>query len=136
MHRILCLGILLTVAVTFAFAADEQLTPPAYKASLVCFNGKDNSGSSCRSTMAKIEGGLKVITSKLTCGYPGAVSEITWAYQGQKDGKDQYRVTRNFPSDTDHAKVSETDLSFDGKRHVLFQDDAQCIVVEIEPAKK
>jgi hypothetical protein len=28
------------------------------------------------------------------------------------------------------------DVSFDGKRQVLFEDDAQCIVVEVEPAKK
>jgi hypothetical protein len=28
------------------------------------------------------------------------------------------------------------DVSFDGKRQVLFEDDAQCIVVEEEPATK
>jgi hypothetical protein len=135
MHWAIRLCILLSFATSFAIAADEQLPPPVYKASLVCFNGKDNSGSNCRSTMAKIEGGLKVVTSTLTCGFPGSVSEITWTYGGQKDGKDQYHVTRKFPSDTDHATTSEADLSFDGKRQVLFQDVAQCIVVEVEPAK-
>lgn len=136
MLRQSCLVFCLLVVASLAGAADDKLPPPAYKASLVCFNGKDNSKSNCRSTMAKIEGGLQVITSKLTCGFPGAVSEITWTYRGQKDGKDLYHVTRKFPSDTDHATTSEADLSFDGKRHVLFLDDVQCIVVEVEPAKK
>ena len=118
-------------------AADEaKLPPPAFKAALVCFNGKDGSGSNCRSTMAKIEGGLKVVTAKLTCGFKGAVSEITWTYRGQKDGMDLYHVVRKFPSDSDNPKTTETDVSFDGKRHVLFEDRAQCIVMERQPAEK
>ena len=136
MHRSICLHMPLFFAAASALAADEQVAPPAYKASLVCFNGKDDSGSSCRSSMAKIDGGLKVVTSKVSFGFPGGVSEITWVYRGQKDGKDQYHVTRKFPSDTDHAATSEADLSFDGKRHILFQDASQCIVVEAEPVQK
>ena len=113
-------------------ADEEELPPPAFKASLVCFNGKDGSGSncrSCRSSMAKIGGGLKVVTGKLTCGFKGAVSEITWTYRGQKDGKDLYHVVRKFPSDSNNAKITETDVSFEGKRHVLFEDESQCIVI-------
>jgi hypothetical protein len=127
----------LILATAGVAASDEaKLPPPALKASLVCFNGKDGSGSNCRSTMAKIEGGLKVVTSKLTCGHKGAVSEITWTYHGQKDGKDFYHVVRRFPSDSADAKVTEADVRFDGKRHVLFKDDAQCIVIELQPAEK
>lgn len=85
---------------------------------------------------SKIEGGLKVINARLTCGYKGAVSEITWTYRGQKDGKDLYHVVRKFPLDSDDAKVTETDISFDGNRHVLFQDKAQCIVIELQSAEK
>jgi len=133
--RILAAIVVLAISSIVA-AGDEQLPPPAFNASLVCFNGKDKSESSCRSTMAKIEGGLKVITAKLTCGFKGAVSEITWTYRGQKDGKDLYHVVRKFPSDSDDAKVAEADVSFDGKRHVLFKDEAQCIVIELQPAKK
>ena len=136
MLRRTCLALCLLLIASGTGAADDKLPPPVHKASLVCFNGKDGSGSNCRSTMAKIEGGLKVITSTLRCGFPGAVSEITWTYRGQKEGKDLYHVTRKFPSDTDHATTVKTDLSFDGKRHVLFQDEAQCIVVEVQPAKK
>ena len=86
--------------------------------------------------MASIEGGLRVITATLTCGEKGKVSEITWTYRGQKDGKDVYHLVRRFPSDTDAANTTETDVNFDGKRHVLFEDKVQCILIELQPAKK
>jgi hypothetical protein len=117
-------------------ATDEKLPAPAFKASLVCFNGEDGSGSSCRSTMAKIEGGLKVVTAKLTCGSKGAVSEITWTYRGQEDGKDLYHIVRKFPSGSNDAKTTEADVTFDGKRQVVFKDQAQCIAIELQPAEK
>lgn len=128
---------IVVLAVSGVVAADEEkLPPPAFKASLVCFNGKDGSGSNCRLSMAKIEGGLKVVSATLSCGFKGAVSEIIWTYRGQKDGKDLYHITRKFPSDSKEAKTTEVDVSFDGKRQVLFKDDAQCIVIEFQPAEK
>ncbi len=132
------LGVVLLLAAgnVLAAADGDPLPPPAFEASLVCFNGKDGSGSNCRLTMAKIEGGLKVVTGKLTCGFKGAVSEISWTYRGQKDGKDLYHVTRKFPSDTADPKTTETDVSFDGERRVLFEDASQCIVMERKPAEK
>lgn len=138
MIRTISAMVVLLAAADVLFAADseDKLPPPKFKASLVCFNGKTDSGSSCRSTMAKIEGGLRVVTGKLTCGYKGKVSEITWTYRGQKDGKDVYHVVRKFPSDTDAAKTTEMVVNFDGKRHVLFEDKAQCIVIEHPPAKE
>ena len=125
-----------TAAVLLAADDDAKLPAPKFKASLVCFIGKADSGSNCRSAMAKIEDGLRVTTSTLKCGAKGAVSEITWTYRGQKDGKDVYHVSRKFPSDADAAKTTEADVNFDGKRHVLFEDKTQCIVIELEPAKK
>lgn len=122
--------------VLLATEDENKLLPPKFKASLVCFNGKTDSKSSCRTTMAKIEGGLRVTTSTLKCGYKGAVSEITWAYRGQKDGNDVYHVVRRFPADTDTAKLTETVVSFDGKRNVLFEDLSQCILIELQPAKE
>jgi hypothetical protein len=130
------IAVLLLAIAGVCRADEEKAPPPAFKASLVCFNGKDGSGSNCRSTMAKIEGGLKVVTAKLTCGFKGAVSEITWTYRGQKDGKDLYHVARKFPSDANDAKTTEVDVDFDGKRQVLFEDQAQCIVIELQPAEK
>jgi len=130
-------AVLIMATAGVAAADDENLPPPAFKESLVCFHGNDGSGSgNCRLSMAKIEGGLKVVTGKLICGVKGAVSEITWTYRGQKDGKDLYHVIRKFPSDSDNAKISETDVNFDGKRHVLFEDKSQCIVIELQPAEK
>lgn len=128
-------GFFMLIAAAIA-VGDEQLSPPSYKASLVCFNGKDGEGSSCRSTMAKIDGPVKTVTGGLTCGFPGAVSEITWTYRGQKDGKDLYHVVRKFPVDGEAPQTTEVDVSFDGQRKVLFQDKAQCVVIELEPAKR
>lgn len=128
--------LLTTAAVLFAANDEGKLPPPKFKASLVCFNSKADSRSNCRMTMAKIEGGLRVTTSTLKCGFKGAVSEITWTYRGQKDGKDIYRVVRRFSSDSDAAKTTETVVGFDGKRHVLFEDNAQCILIELQPAKE
>src|SRR5689334_18150433 len=137
MRLLSLLAAIVVLAASGVVAADEEKLPaPAFKASLVCFNGKDGSGSNCRSSMAKIEGGLKVVTAKLTCGFKGAVSEITWTYRGQKDGKDLYHVVRKFPSDSDNAKTTETNVSFEGKRRVLFEDGSQCIVIEPQPAEK
>ena len=132
LHRLLA-----AFAMAGVVAADDaKLPPPAFKASLVCFNGKDGSGSNCRSAMAKVDGGVKVVTAKLTCGFKGAVSDIQWTYRGRKDGKDLYHVVRKFPADAADPKVTETDVSFDGTRHVLFKDGAQCIVIELQPAAK
>jgi len=130
--------IALLAAAALSFAADRpgKLPAPHFKALLICFNGKVDAGSNCRMTMAKIEGGLTVVTAKLTCGYKGAVSEITWTYRGHKGGKDVYHVVRKFPSDTEAAKTKVMDVHFDGKRQVLFQDRSQCIVIELQPRGK
>jgi len=121
-------------AVGFAVAAEEKLPPPAFKARLICFNGKDGSGSNCSTTMAKIEGGLQVVTATLTCGFPGAVSEIAWTYRGHKDGKDVYHVVRRFPADSVNATTTDTEHCFGGGRHVLFEDESQCIVIATHSA--
>lgn len=115
----------------------ERLPSPKFSASLVCFNGKADSASSCRlMTLAKIEGGLAITTGKLNCGYKGAVSEITWTYRGHKDGKDVYHVVRKFPFDTVDTKSKETLVEFDGKRQVLFEDQSQCVLIEPTPNSK
>ncbi len=124
-------AIALLAATGVCTGSEQKLPPPGFKASLVCFNnGKGGSGGNCRVTLAKIEGGLTVVTGKLTCGFPGAVSEITWTYRGQKDGKDLYHFVRRFPADSDHARTTEADVKFNGKRHILFKDSSQCIVIE------
>lgn len=40
-----------------ALSDDNTLTPPKFNASIVCFNGKVDSGSSCHSTMAVVDDG-------------------------------------------------------------------------------
>jgi hypothetical protein len=125
---------LLTIAPAMAADNANDLPPPLFKASLLCTNFfKGGEGGFCRSTMAKIEGAFRAIEGSDSCGYKGAVSKVTWTYRGQKDGKDLYHVARRFPDDTDSASTSELDVEFDGKRHVLFEDSHQRIVIELEP---
>lgn len=118
------------------------LTPPKHKASLVCFNGKADSRSSCRIGLASIDGPSSSTKGALRCGYKGAVSEIRWKYLGRKDGKDRYHFVRRFPIegaapdgsiDTPSTKTTEIEVGFDGKRIILFEDKAQCIAIELLP---
>lgn len=111
---------------------DGKLIPPKFSASIVCFNGKEGSRSNCRSSLAVIDDETRVTTARLICGHKGSVSEISWTYAGHKDGKDVYHVVRKFPADTDAAKSVETIVSFDGQQRILFEDQAQCILIRVE----
>ncbi len=118
-------------------SSSGQLLPPRFtQASLVCFIGKIDTPNYCRCTLAKIADGSSITTGQLTCGRDGQVLEITWTYHGQKNGEDVYHVIRKFPSDSPAAKKAEADVNFDGKRQMLFQDDDQCIVMELDAAGK
>lgn len=126
--------LLLWLAPAMAIDNIAEVPPPRFKASLICVNfWKGGEGGSCRSTMAKVDGAFRTVDGSLSCGYKGAVSKISWTYRGQKDGSDLYHIVRRFPDDTDAAATSEIDVAFDGKRHVLFEDSHQRIVVELEP---
>ena len=116
------------------FAADTPLkTSPRFKARIVCFNGKLDAGSSCSGTNFQPDGSIHS-TNKFTCGFPGQVSEIECAFVGRRGGKDVYRFTRRFPSDTRAGRTTSKTVEFSDSRVVVFQDKFQAIL--IEPPKR
>ena len=115
-------------------AADvPSKTSPRFKARVVCFNGKLDSGSSCASTCFQPDGTLHTKGS-MTCGFPGKLSEIEWSFVERRGTNDVYRFTRRFPSDTAAAGTTSKTVEFSNGRVVVFEDKVQVVV--IEPPKR
>ena len=106
---------------------------PRFKARVACFNGKLDSGSSCASTCFQPDGILHT-KGKMTCGFPGQVSDVEWSFVERRNDKDVYRFTRRFPSDTAAASTASKTVEFSDSRVVVFEDKVQVVV--IEPPKK
>lgn len=79
------------------------------------FSGK----SGCTSSSQK---GQPLADATLKCGYPSAVSEVTWKYIKTVDAGDVYRFTRRFPSDVENPKEETKEVTYTGKEIVVFQD--------------
>jgi hypothetical protein len=115
-------------------AADAPAkTAPRFKARVICFNGKLDSGSSCSGVNFQPDGPLHA-TGKMSCGFPGQVSEIEWSFIERRGPKDVYRFTRRFPSDTPTPSTTNKTVEFNNSRVVVFEDQFQAVV--IEPPKK
>jgi hypothetical protein len=111
-------------------AADvPSKTSPRFKARVVCFNGKLDSGCSCASTCFQPDGTLHTQGS-MTCGFPGKVSEIEWSFVERRGPNDVYRFTRRFPSDTAAAGTTSKTVEFGESRVVVFEDQVQVVVIE------
>ncbi len=109
---------------------DGATTGPHLKAIVICFNNvKDESGSLCSGTCYQEDGTL-FKSGKMTCGHPGMVSEIEWSFLGRRGGKDKYRFTRRSPANSPTVANSQKEVEFEGRRVVVFEDDAQRIVME------
>src|SRR5205823_12516676 len=100
---------------------------------VACFNGKVDSGSSCSATTFQPDGTLHA-TGKITCGFPGQVSEVEWSFVERSGTNDVYRFTRRFPSGTAAAGMTSRNVEFSDSRVVVFEDKFQVVV--IEPPKK
>jgi len=125
---------LLSLTCFYLVAADVPAkASPRFKARVVCFNGKLDSGSSCAGSNFQPDGVLHA-TNKITCGFPGQVSEIEFAFVEPRGAKDVYRFTRRFPSDTGAASTTSKTVEFSDRRVVVFEDKVQAVV--IEPPKK
>ena len=118
---------------THCGAANAPAKPPRFKARVACFNGKLDSGSSCSGTNFQPDGALQA-TGKMTCGFPGQVSEIEWSFVERRGDKDVYRFTRRFPSDVADPATTSKSVGFSDRRIIVFQDKFQAVV--IEPPKK
>jgi hypothetical protein len=125
---------IVALSVSVLDAAPPDNSSPRRKAAIVCFNGKDESRSSCSGTNY-LPDGMLLKTGKMTCGWPGKVSEIEWTFLGTREGKDRYRFTRRFPIDTPATNTERKEVEFAGDRVKVFEDDSQCIVIE-RPGKR
>ncbi len=105
---------------------------PRFKARVVCFNGKIDSGNSCAATNFQPDGVVHP-TGKLTCGHPGEVSEIEWSFLERKGDKDVYRFTRRFPADVGATSTKTKAVKFSNTRVIVFQDKRQTVVIEPPP---
>ena len=123
-----------SLACLHGFAADAPAkSSPRFKARVVCFNGKIDSGSSCAGDTFQPDGKVHP-TGKMTCGFPGKVSEIEWSFLEQRGSTDVYKFTRRFPSDTPSAKTTTKTVEFSDRRVIVFEDESQVIVLE-QPKK-
>jgi hypothetical protein len=128
--------VLVTISLTcfHLAAADAPVkTSPQFKARVTCFNGKLDSGASCSTTCFQPDGTLHG-KGKMTCGFPGQVSEVEWSFIERRGTNDVYRFTRRFPSDTAAATTTTRSVSFSDRRVIVFEDRFQAVV--IEPPKK
>jgi hypothetical protein len=101
---------------------------------LTCFNGKIDSDSK-GSIITKIrkDGTHEAMSGGLTCGYPGLVSKITWKWN--KDKESTFVFTRVFPLDSDTPKISTKEITYEGKRVIIFDDEHQVITIGPEESK-
>jgi hypothetical protein len=128
MKTLLSITALFLVAAPFAgSAADANL--PHLRAEIICHNGKLDTGSSCTSNAPK-PGNPPGKNGKMTCGFPGKVSEITWSFVERRDGKDVYDFTRRFPIKSEHTATQTKQVHFAGKRVIVFEDKDQVIVIQ------
>lgn len=120
----ICLIVFLVVGATrLGLTAADAL--PQIPGKIFCYNGKR--GSCSVGVSAK---------GKLTCGHPGKVSEITWTFVGQRDGKDLYEFTRLFPLYSDNYTKETKQAHFAGERVTLFEDKDQVIVIQSADQKE
>ena len=134
--KITLLSLIAVPLICFHLVAADAPTKesPRFKARIACFNGKLDSGSSCAGTNYQPDGALHA-KGKMTCGFPGQVSEIQWSFVERRGTNDVYRFTRRFPSDTAAASTTTSkNVEFSDGRVVVFEDKFQAVV--IEPPKK
>lgn len=110
-------------------ATAEDSVSPQFRAAIVCYNGKLDSGSSCAVNPASA-GQPLAKSGKMTCGFPGRASEITWSFVERRDGNDVYSFTRRFPIETPETATETKQIKFGGERLTVFEDKFQVIVIQ------
>lgn len=78
--------------------------------------------------------GLLSLTGQSSCGHKGAVSEVTWSFLRTNDEGDVYTFTRKYPSNTPSpetsTKESTKEVTYSGKKLILWSDDVQKILIK------
>ena len=126
--------ILAVMLVACCTCGAEPATSPTNKAVVICFNGKLDSGNYCSGTCFQPDGTLHP-TGKMTCGWPGKVSEIQWRFLRRKGNADVYEFTRRFPSDKPESKTENKTVEFSAERTIIFEDIFQVIVIQSPKVK-
>jgi hypothetical protein len=129
---LLSLIVLSLTAIGLAAGNPPTKESPRFKARVVCFNGKVDSGSSCANRNYQPDGALHA-KGKMTCGYAGKVSEIEWSFVERRGSNDVYRMTRRFPSDTPRVSMVSKLVEFSQSRVVVFEDESQVVVMDGPP---
>lgn len=99
--------------------------PPLPRLEILIENKRYGGGSNCRGTFAP--------TGRMRCGYPGAVSEVSWESidSESRSKQPQYRFTRIFPVGAEDARTTTTTVTLDPEAlpTILFEDDEQRVSV-------
>lgn len=111
--------------------ADPFLIPPHYSLVDIFINNEKSSDTngctatySPKPTSAKSEYG-----SRLTCGHPGNVSQLSWSYLRSDESDDIYEFEYIFPFEGADQQIKKLEVKYNGKELVLFENDAQRIIM-------
>jgi len=75
------------------------------------------------------------VTGTMTCGHPGHVSELSWAYLRLSPDGDIYKITRKYPSDLPTSATDTKEVIFNGKPLILWHDNYQQIIMRLKAPK-
>ncbi len=65
----------------------------------------------------------------MRCGHEGAVSQISWTYNGTDNAGDHYTFTRVFPFGEANATSTTKEIVFNREPVVVFEDDVQRVTI-------
>lgn len=126
------LFITITTAVTIAASHKTEKvsavsTSPKYKNNVVFVNIDDFTSDTNGAT------GDMGPTGKITCGHPGAVSQVTWKFLTTSSEGDVYEFSRVFPSDTATPQTTIKQITYSGQQQVIFQDKVHRVIIKPKP---
>lgn len=130
----------LLVLAGFVFSASAQINtnqPARFKTKVVSYEGKIGSGafdtSICPTPSALLpgNGGTDEVTT------PGHESKLVWKFVGRNGGKDfyQFSFTRMTKAGVSVKTTDSKEISFDGRRIVIFKDDFHTVIID-SPSEK
>ena len=131
--KTLPLFLFMCLALVGVAAEPAPQTKPLFPATVTCFNGKIDLGTSCWMTWSDgpaPDPKSRVLSRGLTCGSAGQVSEISWEFLGSENGADLYQFTRHFPVDSPTSETVTKQIRFRGKRLIIFEDKYQVVVIQ------
>lgn len=91
-------------------------------------DGRFDERNGCSTRIDRFNGALQ-------CGYPGRVSKTTWKILSSSEKGDVYKMTREYPSDSDAPAVETKETTYAGKPLTLWEDDHHKIIPRPEEKK-